>query len=284
MLGYTTARQQRKLDEADDLMRAEKYRKAEVIARDVIRQSPKNVDARKLLVTLYMEQGEIEQAIQEIRRILQLNPQEKETLTELAMLLIERRKYAESETVIDQALSVAPKDVSLLRMQGELRERRGSDSEALSSYYRILSINPDDSETILKIAKIEVRHGREEMAIILLRKVVNTSYTSTDLQTEAKLHLTEAYESLGRWSDATLVLSELVRSSAATPDLRYRYAHALFRDGRAPEGKQALSEFLAQSPGDPRGEELAEKFSPSTTRSLATRAEAVLPAGHSRIR
>ena len=64
MIGHTTARQQRKLDEARDLMTENKYQKAEGITLEVLRYAPSNIDGGKLLVTMFLEQWRIYNARQ----------------------------------------------------------------------------------------------------------------------------------------------------------------------------------------------------------------------------
>lgn len=285
MIGHTTARQQRKLDEARDLMQEEKYLKAEVIARDVLRQAPTNIDGRKLLVTLYLEQGRIDDAIHEMRRILQLNPEETETLTELAMLLIERQRYPEAELVIDQALMVDSHNISLLRMQGELRERRGADRDALASYYRILGIYPDDENVAFKIASIEIRHQKPEQAIPLLRQIISNPSTSTEAFGNAQRMLADAYGERLRWGEAVHALTELSEREELSGELLYKLSYAQFRAGETLAGKQTLSVILTQTPQDPRAVALADQFAPQllTSNGLPNRT-AIIPAGHARIR
>ncbi len=284
-LCHTTARQQRKLDEARDLMQENKYQKAEGIARDVVRQAPSNVDGRKLLVTLYLEQGRFDDSIQEMRKILQINPEETETLTELAILLIERRRYSEAEAMIDQALLVNPNDSQLLKMQGELRERRGADRNALACYYRILGNNPDDVEATMRAAVIESRNGRGEQAIPLLRQLLANPGISSPLQRDAQLMLADACAERMRWDEAAGVLSDAVKAGEPSNDLLYKLSYAQFRSGDVSAGKQTLAELLTQDPADPRAMELAGQFAPQLLNSPNQPARtAIIPVGHSRLR
>lgn len=282
MIGHTTARQQRKLDEARDLMQEEKYEKAEVIARDLLRQAPNNIDGRKFLVAVYLEEGRIDDAIHEMRRILQLNPEETETLTELAMLLIERRRYSEAESVIDQALSVESNNIPLLRMQGELRERRGADRDALSSYYRILSSYPDDEASMLRIASIEMRRNKPEQAIPLLRQITTNTSASAESQKEAQKLLADACGERQRWGEVVAALTELSQQEKLSSDLMYKLAYSQFRAGETHAAKNTLARFLAESPKDPRGVALADQFAPQLLDPLQqpTRV-AIIPVGHS---
>lgn len=297
MIGHTTARQQRKLDEARDLMSENKYQKAEGITLEVLRYAPSNIDGRKLLVTMYLEQGRIDQAIQEMRRILQLNPEETETLTELAMLLIERHRYPDAETVIDQALLVDPDNLQLLLLQGEVRERRGADRDALATYYRILGNDPENPQAILRLASIEMRRGRAEQAVPLLRQLAMSSEGSPEILREARLSLVDAYAKRERWDEAASLLGEIAGGEALSNDLQYKLAYVRFRAGLSNEARQSLAEFLARAPHDPRGLELAGQFAPSLldpAASLRNNASiernndsrvlrtTLLPVGHSR--
>lgn len=284
MMCHTTARQQRKLDEARDLLQEEKWEKAEGIISDVIRQSPTNIDGRKLLVTMYLEQGRLDEAIAEMHRVLQLDPRETEVLTELAMLLMERQRYAEAESVIDQALTYEPHHPPLLMMQAELRERRGADRDALASYYRVLASNPEDPQANLRIACIEMRRGKHEQAIPILRQIAQNQNISPEIADTAQEHLATAYAERQRWTDACRVLSDLTAGRACPHELLYKLAYAQFRSGQTNEGKKSLEKFLAQAPHDPRGAELANQFAPQllTGASPTTARVAIIPAGHYR--
>jgi len=282
----TTAHQQRKLNEARELMDKSKLEKAEGVVKDVLRQSPSNIEGRKFLVALYLEQGRFDDAIQQMRTVLQLNPQDTEVLTELATLLIERQRYGEAEGVIELALADDAGNASLLMMQGELRERRGADREAMSSYYRILATQPEDPIANLRIAEILVRQGRVAHAIPLLRQLIQNPETNETVAHSAQTLLSGAYATCQRWEEASEVLADLVQSGEDSPDMLYKLSYAQFRAGETAAGKKTLGELLTRNPNDQRGLELADQFAPQLFFNApsvpGSPRVAVVPVGHQR--
>lgn len=94
---------------------------------------PGDCDARsELALTFYMRKpSQPENAISELRRCLQTDPNHVPSLHNLALMLLETKQYAESETTLARLEQTNPSYAQLPRLREELRKARaGSQQKA----------------------------------------------------------------------------------------------------------------------------------------------------------
>lgn len=119
---------------------------------------------------------------QDLRRMLEINPQDSNALNSLGYMLTERTdRYAEAEDLIDQALQLDPENPAIIDSKGwVLFKLEQYDQallwlqDALARYY--------DEEIIVHLAHTLVKLGRNEDAYNLFQEALRTSPNSQMLR------------------------------------------------------------------------------------------------------
>lgn len=136
--------------------------------------------------------------------------------------------------------------------RGKFASVGAADRDALATYYRILGNDPENPQAILRLASIEMRRGRAEQAVPLLRQLAMSSEgRKPEILREARLSLVDAYAKRERWDEAASLLGEIAGGEALSNDLQYKPAYVRFRAGLSNEARQSLAEFLKCSASIP---------------------------------
>jgi tetratricopeptide (TPR) repeat protein len=93
-----------------------------------------------------LAQGRLQDAEQELRAGLALEPEGPELLVGLANCLVEQGELDEAETVIGEALRVAPDDAFAHGILHDLLERRGDYDGAEDAIRHAIALDPDDPQ------------------------------------------------------------------------------------------------------------------------------------------
>lgn len=113
----------------------------------------------------------------------------------------------------------------------KLKESEGDAAEARKSYEQVLSENPKSTDAILGIARLDQLAGRNEAA----EKGFKRAQTIEPKSALVLDSLGQFYSGLGRWEEATRVLSEAVRTAPGEKTYQHHLAVTLAKAGRIEE-------------------------------------------------
>lgn len=154
-----------------------------------VRANPSSVPAQRALIANQVERGEIDQAIEEARKMVQTAPAMRTLLIEL---LIARnrtqpesqRDWKEVESLLEQEAGASPQSVGLLLLKAEMAATRGKFAEAQGLADTARQQFPRDVKSWVASAELLKQQGKLEPAEALLDQARQALGDSVDLRRE----------------------------------------------------------------------------------------------------
>jgi len=154
------------------------------------------------LYSLYTEKGETDKAIEMLKKVLELDPENKEALLQMA-------KYHENKSEFDSALPyyeklvvLDPENTDILFNQGVLYSKNKATDKAIGNFEKIISINPNDEETIYFLTVFYNDAAKYQKIVDLIEPKYQSF--SEDYKEKIKDYIQIALVKVGRAKDAKI--------------------------------------------------------------------------------
>lgn len=147
---------------------------------------PSDIDALYARAMVYDQLGHTPQTEQDLRTIIDLEPDNATALNTLGYVLIERtERYQEAYKYIDQALTIKPKDPAIIDSMGWVHYRLGNFETALTYLQEAMQIYPDH-EIAAHLGEALWVTGQQSEALLVWRTGLdlnpNSSYILNTLE------------------------------------------------------------------------------------------------------
>jgi tetratricopeptide (TPR) repeat protein len=126
--------------------------------RESVRLDP-TVDARRVYGRLLTQNGRFDQAIEQYRAAADLDADDADTHVGLANLLWLRRRFVEAEQELLRAVALTGGTAELYNKLGELHENQRRLPEALDCFQRAVDIDPNNATYLDCLGRIVARRG-----------------------------------------------------------------------------------------------------------------------------
>ena len=225
------------LVDAADCLRQGKLAQAEKITRDVLKKDPLDVVAIRMLATVGLQVGQLDDAIKLLERCLDLAPGFQLARQNYATALSRRQRFEEALSQTEQLLVSEPNNPNYLLMKGNFLVQKGEHLTALKLYESFLENYPLHAGAHMNFGHALKTVGRLDDAIKSYRH-------SIDLRPRTG----EAYWSLAnlktfRFTDDDIAkMRSQVALDEGDPDDQ---AHLLFALGKALEDRQQFDESFS---------------------------------------
>ncbi len=218
--------------------------------------APQRADLRAALGESYFMAGKTESAIEEFKKLIELEPSAR-SYAFMGLSYRHLGRFDEALKYFEEGLKKDPQDTSCLFNVGYIEERRGNYVRAEDLFQRTLRSNADFPEALLELANLRAKDKKYGDAADLLRRFVKVSRNPADgyyklAMAERNLHQTAAAQR------DLQVFQTLSKNSATGP---YPYQHLFdYLDNRsalsARERTQLdiseLNEQIQKHPGQPQ--------------------------------
>jgi tetratricopeptide (TPR) repeat protein len=207
--------------------------------QQIVRLDPKGVEARILLGRLYMLAKDPEKAEAAFRGALELQPASEEAVTNLVFLYNEQGRSDQAARLLDsvvagarsarlysalgytydqqrepqkaadayrKALELEPANVDARRGLAQALLNAGQTEEALKQYETVAEEDPQDPQAILRIAEIQRRRGKLDLALQALKRAESAAGDSL----EVPYQYAQVYAAQGRYDEAIATLQGLL--------------------------------------------------------------------------
>jgi Flp pilus assembly protein TadD len=128
--------------------------------RRALEIEPSHPTARNGLATVYLEEGRVTEAIRELTRVLEIDPDHVHARYNLARAWLSKGELGRAERELRRILRGAPDDLESLYSLGYVLARRARLGEATAVYERALSLAPDDAETHATLGHLLAAQGQ----------------------------------------------------------------------------------------------------------------------------
>lgn len=192
--------------------RSGNVQEAEQIYRAILQADPNNAEALGLLGAACLGLGRIDEAETHLRQSLRLSPNHAGTLDNLGIALVKQGKLDESVQRFQEAIRLNPNVAETYSNLGNALSRSGKLDEAVVSFREALRLKPNYAEVYNNLAVALTRLGKSDEAVLALTHAL-------------RLHpnYAEAYNNLGTALTQLEKLDEAV--DAYQQSLRIRPSH-----------------------------------------------------------
>lgn len=139
-------------------------KEAEPLLAKMAKKSPKDAGIRRILASVQWDNGSHDAAISSLRKVISLDPSDKDTKVTLARALsgqadnqAKEGKLAAASGTWKQVEQLYPKDQLPLIKQAEIKQKQGHDSSAKKLYQQVLQKTPNDVNALLGVAGIAMK-------------------------------------------------------------------------------------------------------------------------------
>lgn len=163
------------LVQAAELLRKGNVAKAETLARNVLKKDPLDVSAMRILASIGIKLGQLEDATHLLERCLELAPGFHLARHNYATLLVKRHKLTEALAQVDRLLIAEPRNPNFLILKGTILVRKGDHLPAMEIYEDILRSYPNQSAAHMNYGHTLKTVGRLDESIQAYRKSIALS-------------------------------------------------------------------------------------------------------------
>jgi tetratricopeptide (TPR) repeat protein len=187
------------------------------------------------------QSGNLAEAEQIYRRILNLNPRHTDSLHLLGVLAHQVGRNAIAVQLIGQAIAIDPRQVAYHCNLGTALQALGQWEEAMASYHRALSIQPDFPQAIVNLGVALQALGRLEEAEAAFRR---TLALRPDLA-EAHINLGNLLQQRGAVEEAAMNHQQALALLPESPDAEFNMGNTRMAQGRMGEAVVHFRRALA---------------------------------------
>jgi tetratricopeptide (TPR) repeat protein len=184
-----------------------------------------------------LEQGLIEEAMQQCNEALSLDVESLDGLLLMAQVCLEKGNDGQAEAALKHAALINEKHPDISYLGGILAERRGRLDEAIDLYQKASTTNPADLDYLISCAMALLHAGQPERALPLLKS------RQKDFSEEAAVHLLmgQALSLMDRREEASASLHEAVRLAPDDLLIRQEAGLALLDAGKIEPAMEVLA-------------------------------------------
>ncbi|MEW6586574.1 MAG: tetratricopeptide repeat protein, partial [Nitrospirota bacterium] len=192
--------------------------------KEIITQSPVNIDVHVNLGLLYFEDKQFDRAVDEFRVVLEARPNNSSIRYYLAIALAEMDRNEEAIEELKGIIAQEPKNISAFLYLAFLYSKLNRDDDAIAIYEEILSFEKEKPEVYLYLAATHTHKKEYAKAEVVLKEGLTKFGGHDDLN----FNLAVVFERTGRFDDMVRYLRNTIEINPNHADalnyLGYSYA------------------------------------------------------------
>ncbi len=257
------------------LLRMGKHHGAAKWLRKAIKQFPEDIQSRIILARIYIQTGDIDDAITLYQEILAITPEDETTLLRVAFLYSKQNRFTESEQILTKILTANPDSfyahLYLARLAKQTKKKKLATQyyqEALTlnwsvelalevadyhgttkeyqkveaQYHDILKKHPDDKHAGLGLVHIYLIQDKEEKALEVLTQLQKSSSNPGEIE----LIMARVYLRQNEFERAATILQTLVEQYSIEEAI-YMLAVIRFQQDKLLDAAQLLQKLDTES-------------------------------------
>ena len=121
-------------------------------------------------VLIYKREGKYTEALTELDKLLESNPDDVFAISHLAHIYLLQNKLEESGRLIDRALKLEPSNAFANKIKGDIFFVEGNMAESATVFEGLINLKPDDTYAYSKLGTIYRKQDRLENALSILKR------------------------------------------------------------------------------------------------------------------
>jgi tetratricopeptide (TPR) repeat protein len=200
------------------LLRQGKRAEAAEVNSQILKENPKDPDAKSLAATFLLDQGDVNTALAELQSVVTSAPDNAVAHYQLG------RAYLASG-------------------KSDARE------SARQQFERAISLRSDMLTPRLGLAELQVLHGEYQGALDTVQEILKRDPGNIN----ARLIQSQAYLGQKKYGDSDTLLDGMMKSNPSSPDVFYQQGVSLMTQGKAKEAEAAFMRAYELNPANPKG-------------------------------
>jgi predicted TPR repeat methyltransferase len=199
------------------------------------------------LAVRLQQTGQIAQAEELYRRILQIAPEQPDVLHFLGILRYQQGQGEEAVRLIRRAVEQVPEHADAHNNLGNVLKQLGRSEEAQAAYQRVIELQPEHADAHNNLGILLRKQNRLEEAVAAYRRAVSSNPQHAD----AYYNLGNALGQLDRHREAVDAYRRAVELNPNHLEAYKQLGTTLYRVGRSDEAIAVYKEWLRLSPNHP---------------------------------
>ena len=222
------------------------YQNQETLWTHTLEQNPKSWLAHNALGTYLNDNRQMDEAIAQYRKALDIDPNYPEAHNNLAVALAEVGKSSEAIIQLEEAVRLRPDYLKGHINLGNLLFGAGRLDEAIVQFQEVLKINPYDVTVHNNLGIALAQKGRRDDAITQFQIVLNLDPANAD----AHFNLGVALAGKGQFNDAIAQYQAALKINPNLVTARNNLGNLLFQTGRRDDAIVEFQGALQMTPQD----------------------------------
>jgi Tfp pilus assembly protein PilF len=208
--------------------------------RRAVEIDPAFVEAHTNLGNFLAQRGSRQEAIDHLRRALQIDPAFVNAHNTFGNILADTGELDDAIGHFRKALQINPELAMTHYNLGRALAKRGDPAEAMVHYHRALEIDPGDADVHNNLGLLLLSQGSLDQATVRFRQAlrVNPNYA------QAYFNLGKVHAQQDRLDDAVLNFQQALRIQPGVSEIHENLARTLARQGKRNEAVQEYEEAL----------------------------------------
>jgi tetratricopeptide (TPR) repeat protein len=253
-------RKQKYLESGKKYYEKAKYREAAIQFSNALQVDPRFADAHYQLAQTYLKMGSYPAAYQELRRTVDLQPDNTRAQLDIGNLLLAGRQFDEAEKHAQGVLDKHPGDADAHALLANVREAKGDADAALQEIRKAIELSPNRAQFYMNLGLFLANAKQFSEAEAADKKAFELDPKSS----RPLLAMASLYAGQQRWSDAEQVLQKAVSVEPNSVEPRIILARFYLGEQKKDRAEQTLAEAKKAMPDDATAYRLLGDFYAAT--------------------
>lgn len=232
---------------ADLYLRQGRFTEGRILAEEVLAQDPQHPQALSVLGDIFLKQRSPREALECFREAFNRAPRPY-LILKSARALKEMGNLAEALQELEKVLVVNPENLSFLREKAFILNRMKRFDEALEAYEKIKILSPDDPFVKKEILRLRSRTRPETQVLKELRAVVSMDSKKEDAQVHGLL--AQKLKGAGQIQEAAAEYGKASTLAPRNPYFLKQQGFCFYRIKKYDEAIQCFARAFRKDPSD----------------------------------
>lgn len=235
------------LVQAANFHQAGQLQEAEQLYRQLLQNYPEKIELWGTLGNLLQEQERFDEAKECYHRLLQVRPRHEVALNNLGNVFQQQRQVEKAIAYYQQALAVNPNYAQAHNNLGVMWQKQNKLEEALVCYQRALAINPNYAQAHNNLGALYQEQGKLEEALTCLQRALALH----PLFAEAYDTLAKVFAEQRSFEEAEICCRHVLTLKPEWAELHKNLGQVLATQGKFEDAKLSFHQALKLNPNSP---------------------------------
>jgi tetratricopeptide (TPR) repeat protein len=215
----------------------------------IAKDAKKKVAYEKRIIEVYMRQGRRGEAADLNAQILKDDPKDNDAKGLAATFLLDKGDVARAITELNAVVTRSPENPVAHFQLGRAHAARGEYEQARQQFSKAIELRPDYIMARLALAQLQVTRGEFDGALKTAQQVLQIDPNSVN----ARLIESAALMGERKFGDSRAMLGDMLRVNPNSPDVNFQIGLVSLAENKYKEAEEAFRKVHQLNPANPRG-------------------------------